>query len=148
MRRSQGDGGGGVPTYVAGVSGSQPNVAAFSPPCSPGVLDLPEGAAVAHQEDSVVDGSAAVVEDAGQIRSPVGGVDSHGDRSYKEEGGHARAPRGHTDGGDFVYRIASFAGLLEGDVGVSGLVADAVHLHVVVGVVHPPSVAALVSIAA
>jgi hypothetical protein len=53
------------------VSQSQPDVSAFSPTCSPGVLDLVVAACDANEQDVVVEFLLAVAEDTLLIMTPV-----------------------------------------------------------------------------
>jgi hypothetical protein len=67
--------------HVAGVSLSQPDVALLSPSSRPTVLNSPSLFARSHQEHSVVDVQSAVGKDSTSISAPVGGVNTHSQRS-------------------------------------------------------------------
>jgi hypothetical protein len=67
--------------HVAGVSLSQTNIALLSPSSRPTVLNSPSLFARSDQEHSVINVQSAVRKDSTGISTPVGGINTHSQRS-------------------------------------------------------------------
>jgi len=130
----------------ASVSGSESNVARLTPSGTPRVSDDPRSViTISDGGDTVVDTSTAVAEYTGRIELPVGGIDGDGNGLAVEGGLEAVTVVDVSESGDAELGGSSLASLVSGGVAVIVLAGDTLGNDVLEGVVHPTTVASLVS---
>jgi hypothetical protein len=99
-----------------------------------------------YQQDTVVDGSAAIGEDTAPVRAPDGSIDGNGDGATAQAIEQVIAAWDIDEAFDLVEAGVDFAGLVTGDVLILFSGIESLEFNVLEGRVHPSTIAALVSL--
>jgi len=139
----------GSVTDTTGVTGGEGDVTTVTPRSTPRVLDAPvSGVVDTGQEDTMVEVGSTVSEHTSGIEGPVGGINGDGNGSSTEGIDDLVTVSGSTSGSvslNVVRSTLNLTGTILGGVSVRSLIGDTVLRDVLEGVVHPTTIASLVS---
>jgi len=130
----------------ASITSAKSDESSLSPSSSPRIFNSPISVSSSNKQNTVINRCSASAQNSTSVWWPVGGINSHWNRSGRKGIPEVVTSRNINECSHFLSSTVDLAGLVSGNIGVLFLGRNSLVSNVLEGTIHPSSVTSLIAI--